>query len=77
MLSRRDAIKAVMAMPSVATISRASLKPTDVIVLESEDYISQHTCELIQAQVKQVWPDHKCIVLDKGLRLRVVAGEGT
>ena len=72
-MNRRDAIRAVMAMPAVVAISRASLKPGDVIVVECHSRLSLMGRENITRSLKKVWPDQKCVVLDEGMTLKVVS----
>ncbi len=74
MMNRRDAIKAVMAMPAVAAISTATLEPDDVIVVEIEKftYLSDEASDRIRQQIQAVWPNRRVIVLDGGVTMRVV-----
>lgn len=71
-MNRREAIRAVMAMPGIAAISVAKLTPTDVIVLESDGCLDINTVERIKAIVETVWPGQKVVVLDGGLKLKIV-----
>ena len=72
-MNRRDAIKALVAMPAVVRISVAQLKPDDVIVLESDEHLGVEQLQAIKRQAEQVWPGRKIVVLEKGLRLKVMA----
>ncbi len=58
----------------MARLSVAQLKPEDVIVIESDDRISSEAAQRINEMAGIVWPGRKIVVLDKGLRLKVVAG---
>ena len=76
-MNRRDAIRVVMAMPAVAAISRASLQPTDVIVVECQQRLSENSRANIARHLQQVWPGQKCVVLDEGMTLKVVPQAST
>ena len=71
-MNRREAIRAVMAMPGVASISVAQLKPDDVIVLECDEIVSDHVAAYLKSEMQQIWPGRKVAVLCKGLHLKVV-----
>ena len=73
-MNRREAIAALVALPGVARISVAELKPDDVLVVEVAEHISAETAERIKATMGQVWPGRKVAVLGKGMTLKVVAG---
>ena len=62
-------------LPEVERISVARLLPTDVLVFEANEHISLEAVERIKAYVLQVFPNHKAIVLDQGLRLKVLRAE--
>ena len=62
-------------LPEVERISVARLLPTDVLVFEAQDYITPEAAERIREYALIVWPDHKAIVLDRGLRLKVLRAE--
>ena len=70
-MKRRDAIRAVMAMPAVTSIAVAKVEPDDVIVLECDHALSAETAERIQQYASQVWPGRKIIVLGDGLKMRI------
>ena len=74
-MNRRELVKAMMGLP-VATFTRIpadELKPSDVIVIETNGPLSQHNIELIKQQLTTVFPQHKIVVLGDGIKLRVVA----
>ena len=73
-MNRREALAALVALPEVALISVARVKPTDVIVVECDDHICLETAARIKASMREVWPDQKIVVLDKNLKLKVVEG---
>lgn len=73
-MNRREAISALIALPAVTRISKAELKPNDVIVVEVQGHISQATAAYITDKFEQIWPGHKCVVLSEGMTMRLVAG---
>lgn len=73
-MDRREALKALVSLPATARISVAQLKPDDVIVIESDEILSQNEMAEIREQVQRVWPGRKAIVLSKPLRLKVAEG---
>lgn len=70
-MNRREALQALMALPATATVSLAAVSPTDVIVIHSDEHVSAEGVAHIQAAMQQVWPNNKCVVLDKGHRLSI------
>lgn len=70
-MNRRQAVAALMALPATSTITRAALKPRDVIVIECPGPISMETAERLRAYLKEVWPEHRCIVMGDGMKLRI------
>ena len=70
-MNRRDAIRAVMAMPAVTSIAVAKVEPDDVIVLECEDSITPEYGQMLKKQALEVWPGRKIVVLSGGLKLRI------
>lgn len=73
-MTREDAIAALVSLPEVQRVSVASLKPTDVIVVNVSEYISMETADRMRAWLQQVWPDNKIVVLEKGVELRIADG---
>jgi len=74
-MNRREAIAALVALPAATRISRAELKPSDIIVVECEGSISCETAERLKEQLTKVWPGQKILVLGDGLKLKVVEGQ--
>jgi hypothetical protein len=72
-MDRRDALKALMALPATARISRVTIQPHDVIVIEVDNALTGPAARNIQTSIERIWPDHKAIVLDPGMRLRIVS----
>lgn len=73
-MNRREALAALVALPAVARISSAELKPEDVIVIECDDHLPLEAMARIKETCEQLWPGRKVAVFDKGLRMKVVAG---
>lgn len=73
-MNRRDAMKALMSLPATATVTRSAVQPNDVIVIESDDVLSCAGRADIANAVRQVWPNNKVVVLDKGLRMKIAEG---
>jgi hypothetical protein len=71
-MNRREAIEAIAALPGLTSISRSDLRPNDVIVIECDALVSADGRAKIQQYVNLVWPDHRCVVLCGGHRLKVV-----
>jgi hypothetical protein len=73
-VNRREAIAVLVALPGVARISAAPVKSTDVIVVECDEYLSREAADYIRAQLTDVWPGQKIVVLGRTMRLKVVEG---
>lgn len=73
-MNRREAIAALVALPEVARISTATLRPTDVIVVECDQLMSAEHTARIWMTMRDVWPDHKIVVFDKSMRIKIVEG---
>lgn len=71
-MNRREALAALVAMPSIGSIERVHLKPSDVIVARAFDRISDRSKERIAQKLKDIWPDHKVVVLDDAMELKVM-----
>lgn len=73
-MNRREAVAALKALPAVTRISRADLKPGEVLVVECAGEISQDAAAHIVAKLKQVWPDSKAVVMSGGMKIKIVEG---
>jgi hypothetical protein len=73
-MNRREAIAALISLPPSTRVTVATLKPTDVIVVESDQRITQDQAEHIKQIVESVWPGHKAIVLDSTLKIKFASG---
>lgn len=68
-----EAVATLESLPEVERIAVARLKPTDVIVIECREDVSEEIADRIKAYVTAIWPEHKCVVLDGGTTLKVVS----
>lgn len=75
-MNRRDALKALVALPAVASVSVADVRPEDVVVIESDLMVSDASRRNIETLVRQAFPDRRCVVLDGGLHMRIARGAG-
>lgn len=71
-MNRRDAIHALLALPQVARITTATVKPTDAIVVECDALLTREATENLRAIVKQVWPGHPVLICCAGVRIKVI-----
>lgn len=76
-MNRRDALAALVALPAITRIATAPVAPTDVIVVEVEEILSQEAAARIKCTLGEVWPGRQVVVLSKGMTLKVVAGGKT
>lgn len=70
-MNRRDAIAALMSLPATASLSVASVRPSDVLVIECDTHLSRAEKDLIRAEIDKVWPGRKAVVCDGGSRLKI------
>jgi len=73
-VNRRDAVKALMGLPAVASLSMASFKPTDVVVVEFDEWLPSANKLRAYKSLQEVWPNNRIIILDGGSKLKVVPG---
>lgn len=71
-MNRREAIAALMAFPQTARITATRVSPSDVIVLECDEPLSDEGRAILSASLKQIWPDNRLVVCDRGMRLKVL-----
>jgi len=72
-MNRREALAALVALPEVARIATAPVGPTDVIVVECSEEISDEAASRITKTMVAVWPGRKVVVLSNGMTLKVVS----
>lgn len=70
-MDRRELLQVIAALPLTTRISRAELKPDDILVFECDGYISEDVAARIKAYAEELL-GYKCIVLGDGLRLKVL-----
>lgn len=77
MMNRREALAALMPLPAAVRISVAKLKPNDVIVVECDEYLTAETAARIRQHLHEfVWPDHKIVVCEKGMHIKIASETG-
>lgn len=69
---RVNELRSIESLPEVERISVARLMPSDVIVVESNELLSLAVRAQLELVMRQVWPDHRVVVCDRNLRLKVV-----
>lgn len=73
-MNRREAIRAVMALPGLSTIKRADLRHDDVIVAEIPGTVEDHDLFTLHTALQRIWPNHRIVLLTDGVQLKVVRG---
>jgi hypothetical protein len=76
-VNRREALKALTALPVVARIAVAKMEPDDVLVVECDTHISQEHAARIREKMGQIWPGRKVAVFGAGTRLKIASGSTT
>lgn len=71
------ALKDIRALQQVGTVSIAALEADDVIIVETDKALPQRGRENITETVHRVWPNHRVVVWDSGLRMRVITSGET
>lgn len=74
-MTRDEAIGVLESMPATARITKARVRPTDVIVVETDQILSAQTRDNIQADLSRVWPENKVVVLDRTLRVKIATDD--
>lgn len=72
-MNRREAIAALTSLPGLARISRADVKPSDVLVVEVDGHVTEGHAAYIQEMLAQIWPGQKVLVLGSGMHLKVLS----
>jgi hypothetical protein len=72
-MNRRGALKALVAMPAVASVARVAVTPSDVIVFECDHHLSMSEVQSISDSAAKIWPNQRIMVLDAGIRMRIAA----
>lgn len=71
-MNRREAIAALTALPGLASIQTADLKPNDVLVCRCDGHISEDLAVHLRETLERVFPGRKILVLSDGLSLEVL-----
>lgn len=69
-MTHAEAVAALESLPAVERISVASLKPTDVIVVNVSEDISMEDAARMRASLREIWPDNRIAVFMKGVELK-------
>ena len=59
-------------LPQTDTISRAEVRPGDVIVIETSKNLSEENVKNIQATLRKTFPHGRAIILTGGMKLKIV-----
>lgn len=62
-------------LPEVASIAVAKVRPSDVIVVESEVKIDHIGKQRLTEVLQSVWPDNKILVVECGLKFKIARHE--
>lgn len=73
-MNRRDALKALMALPPATRIVSADVRAADVVVIECPQRLSATQQVAIRQDLELVWPGRRVVVLSDGLTLKIVGG---
>lgn len=71
-MNRREAMMALLTLPTVTSVARADVKPNDVIVIKVDAILSDKEAERIKTMVEQAFPDQKCLVLSGSVSMEIV-----
>jgi Ni,Fe-hydrogenase III small subunit len=52
----------------------ASLKPSDVIVVECDGMVTKEMAERIRMAMRDIWPDNRTVVTDSTMHIKVIHG---
>lgn len=75
-MTRREALSALMVgPPALASVAQMTLRPNDVIVLESTEPLSKSNAAKLEAQIRELWPEHQVVALGPGMKLSIVRPE--
>lgn len=68
-----DIVKAILPhLPQVQSIERADVHQRDVIIFECVANMSQAAIQRIYDHAKMFWPDNRVVVIDAGIKLKVL-----
>lgn len=61
---------------TIENLRRVALKPGDVLVITTEQKLSDRIAELLLASCEFVFPNNKVLILDSGMQVAVVGRAG-
>lgn len=73
-MNRREALQTLVALPAVKSVEVAQLKPTDTIVIEVDEILSQARAARISSVAEVAFPGQRVLVLERGMSVKVVRG---
>jgi hypothetical protein len=62
---------AIEMLPTVESVKRADVGPSDVVVVKADDVLDDATRRFIEEHLQPVWPNNKIIVLDRELSIEI------
>jgi hypothetical protein len=75
-MNRREALAALLAIPEVGSISRLTVQPGQVIVVECPMRLTEeqatHIYQRLLHELRPIFPQTKILVLSEGITLKVV-----
>ena len=71
------AITVSLKLEEVGRLKTLSLEPGDVLVVESNYVLPDHTIARIAQHLESVFVGHRCVVLSEGLKLKVARSAET
>ncbi len=72
MLTEKEAVALLTAVPAVKSVEVAQLRPDDVLVVQCDGPFSLESAERLREAMLLVWPNHKIAILDGSMSLRVL-----
>lgn len=66
------ALRQLQKIQQVGSVQVLSLRPGDVIVIETEDRLSEEGRRNITKAARVIWPEAKVAILDNGFHMRIV-----
>jgi hypothetical protein len=59
-------------VPEVQKIERVGMQPNDVIVFEIAAHLPVEAINRIKQNAEAIWPGHRVVVIDAGIKLKVL-----
>lgn len=73
-MNRREAVKALMGLSAVATITVAQVSENDVLVVECDGAVTIDQAKRIKATIEELWPGRRALVCPGNVRVKVMKG---